>query len=68
MCTIMVDMDAVDITAPDIASRMGSPFYHETSFALLLGEVGESGSKEPGAYYQIVVCFHSGNGFACMGI
>ena len=68
MCTIMVDMDAVDITAPDIASRMGSPFYHETSFALLLGEVGESGSKEPGAYYQIVVGFHSGNGFACMGI
>ena len=47
MCTIMVDMDAVDITAPDIASRMGSPFYHETPFALLLGEVGESGSEEP---------------------
>lgn len=55
MCAILMDVDALDVLAIDVAAQVWAFVDDEARLALLAGEVGERGSEEPGAHDEIVV-------------
>jgi len=55
MRPIFMHIDALNILAIDISAQMWSLIYYQTSFALLMGKVGECGSEETGTHNEIVV-------------
>ena len=55
MGTVLVDVNAFDVLAIDIAAEMGAFVYDEAGLACLTGFVGEGSAEEAGAYYQIIV-------------
>lgn len=59
-------IDALNILAIDISAQMWSLIYYQTSFALLMGKVGECGSKEAGTNDEIIILLHKS--FACFFI
>ena len=57
--TILMDVDAFDILAIDIAAQVRAFVYDEAFLALLPGLMGESGTKQAGTNNEIIVVFHS---------
>ena len=57
MGTILVDVNAFDVLAIDIAAEMGAFVDNEAGLACLTGFVGEGGAKEAGTNNKIIV-FH----------
>ena len=56
--TILMDVDAFDILAIDIAAQVWALVYDEAFFALLLGLVGEGCTEEAWADNEVIVVFH----------
>ena len=57
--TILMDVDAFDILAIDIAAQVWTFVYDEAFLALFPGLVSESGAKQAGTNNEIIVVFHS---------
>ena len=57
--TILMDVDAFDILAIDIAAQMWAFVYDEAFLALFPGLMGESSAKQAGTNNEIIVVFHS---------
>ena len=57
--TILMYVDALYVFAIDIATEMWSLIYHQTSFSLFMSQMGECGSEESGANYEIIIFLHT---------
>ena len=56
---ILMYVDALYVFAIDIATEMWSLIYHQTSFTLLMSQMGECGTEESGANYKIIIFLHT---------
>ena len=59
MGSISVNVDALYLLAEDVASQLLALVNDQTALARLSGPIGEGGSEEAGAYYQIIIMFHA---------
>ena len=66
MRPIFMHIDALNILTIDISAQMWSLIYYQTSFALLMSQMGECGSKEAGTNDEIIILLHKS--FACFFI
>lgn len=51
-------VDALNVLTIDVATQVRSLVYHQALLALLVGKMGECGSEETRANYQIVIIVH----------
>ena len=58
MRTVFVDMDALDALGVDIACNVGALIHNQHGFSVGLGLMGEDGTVQTGADYQIII-FHT---------
>ena len=58
MRTVFVDMDTLDALGVDIARNVGALIHDQHSFPVGLGLMGEDGTVQTGADYQIII-FHT---------
>ena len=56
--TVFVDMDALNALGVDIARNVGALIHDQHGFAVGLGLMGEDGTVQTGADYQIII-FHT---------
>ena len=52
-------VDALYVFAIDIAAELWALIYHQTSFTLLMSQMGECGTEESGANYKIIIFLHT---------
>ena len=55
--TILMDVDTLDVLGVDIARNVGALIHDQHGFAVGLGLMGEDGTVQAGADYQIII-FH----------
>ena len=53
--TVFVDMDALNALGVDVARNVGALIHDQHGFAVGLGLMGEDGTVQTGADYQIIV-------------
>ena len=56
--TVFVDMDALNALGVDVARNVGALIHDQHGFAVGLGLMGEDGTVQAGADYQIII-FHT---------
>ena len=57
VCTILMDVDTLDVLGINVARNVGALIHDQHGFAVDLGLMGEDGTVQTGADYQIII-FH----------
>ena len=55
--TILMDVDTLDVLGINVARNVGALIHDQHGFAVRLGLMGEDGTVQTGADYQIII-FH----------
>ena len=56
--TILMDVDTLDVLGINVARNVGALIHDQHGFAVGLGFMGEDGTVQTGADYQIII-FHT---------
>lgn len=55
MGTVLMHVDAFNVFTIDVAAKLRTLVYDQTTLALLMSKICECGTKKAGANYEIIV-------------
>ena len=55
VCSVLMHIDTLHLSAMDIATRMLTSLYHQTTLACQASQMSKSGAHQSRTYYQIVI-------------